>query len=421
MLNFFQTLLAKLALPGGVTNFLAHLLFVMAIIGICFISELFFRFIVLRSFYKISKRSSKKLFTFIQENKLLEQAAHLISPLIINVFIPSFPTFAPLLFNLNLIYLVIVLIRILSALMNVFENIYQTHEISAKRPIKAVLQVFKIVIIIILSTIVISSWLGESPLVLLSGIGAFTAILSLVFKDAILGFMAGIQLTNNDMVRIGDWIEIPSSNVNGVVKEITLIAVQVQNFDNTVTSVPAYTLISAPFRNWREMIESQSRRMMRAVFIDISSIGFCSPDLLYRYDYLAALNKSGLEGTSDNQTSLDLEAELSDRLTNIGLFRLYLEDYLRKHSKVRHDMSILVRQLPSTAQGVPLEVCAFINETTWVPFENAQSDIFEHIFATAPAFGLTIFQLPSGNDLQSSKNSLLSAPKNPAKELQEKN
>jgi len=400
--------LVKWNVPKEYRQFIAYLILSAAILLLCILIELFLRWVVVELYYLITCRSKRMIPPLIRKSKLFERIAHLSSPLIIGLLASSYGNKAEGWIDKGLtIYILIILIAILNSSFSVVDDVYRTHEISKKRPIKAFLQIVELVVVILFMIFIIASWIHESPLVLLSGFGAFAAILSLIFKDTLLGFVAGIQLSFNDMVRIGDWIEMPKYFVDGTVSDITLISVEVENSDNTTTTVPAYALISDSFKNWRGMIQSGSRRMKRAVFIDMTSIMFCTEEMLDRfgkYEYLSSYitEKRKELAKSAGRTQLPAEIKSSrQKLTNIGVFRIYLEKYLSHNPKIHSDMTILVRQLPAESKGLPLEIYAFATETDWISYENIQSDIFDHIYAIAPSFGLRLFQEPSGHDMSS--------------------
>jgi miniconductance mechanosensitive channel len=248
--------------------------------------------------------------------------------------------------------------------------------------------------------------LGKDPTVLIAGLGAMAAVLLLVFKDTILGFVASIQLSANDMLKIGDWIEMPGHRADGTVIDITLNTVKVQNWDRTITTIPTYALVSESFNNWKGMEESGGRRIKRAVYLDVTTIKFCDKDMLDRFakfelirDYVLGREAEILEHNKNlNITEEDIIS--GRRQTNVGIFRKYLENYLRSKPGIRQDMTFLVRQLQPTDKGLPIEIYVFSRETAWVNYENLQSDIFDHIFAVVPEFGLKIFQAPTGNDIR---------------------
>lgn len=405
MQSFIMDILDNLGLPDRLQNPLYYVILSVFVIMICAALEIFCRWVILSLFFRITKNSKRLIFPLLKKHRLLSRIIHLISPFVISVFSSAFDKAESWVSHLVTIYVIILLISILDAAFSIIDDVYRTHEVSKKRPIKSVLQVIEIIIVIVFVIVIVSSWIHESPIVLLSGIGAFTAVISIIFKDSILGFVAGIQLTTDDMIRIGDWIEMPRFTVDGIVTDISLISVKVENFDNTTTSVPAYALVSDSFKNWRSMKLSGSRRIKRAIYIDMSSITFCSEEMLEAFskiEYLKSyINEKQKEFERNRSKQGPDVSSVSRRqkLTNIGVFRIYLERYLSNIPKIREDMTILVRQLPAENRGLPMEICAFTSETDWIPYENVQSDIFDHIYAIAPAFGLRLFQEPTGYDM----------------------
>lgn len=300
----------------------------------------------------------------------------------------------------------------IGSVLDVIKSLYLRSTKERYLPLNATIQVIKLVVYLVASILAISFILGRSPLYLLSGLGALTAVLLLVFQDTIKGLVASIQISANRMVAPGDWIELPKYGADGDVLEIGLNTVKVKNFDNTITTVPTYALTSGSFKNWRGMVHSGGRRIKRSIIIDIASIRFYRRaqmnelnDILLLTDYLA---EKKLQLTdSDKQTTGTRDDDINSRqLTNIGTFRAYIEAYLKQHDKVHHQMTCMVRQLPATDTGLPLELYFFSNDQNWVNYEGIQADIFDHLFAMAPHFGLRIFQHPSGFDWQKNNSSL---------------
>jgi miniconductance mechanosensitive channel len=266
--------------------------------------------------------------------------------------------------------------------------------------------VAKIFIFFVGAILMISTLINQNPLILLGGLGALSAVLLLVFQNSILGLVAGIQLSANDMVRVGDWIEMPKHNADGDVIEITLTTVKVQNWDKTITMIPSAAFISESFKNWRGMQESGGRRIKRSIFIDVSSIQFCTEEMIERFkkiqylkDYIEAKEKE-IEAYNQEH-NVDPSSKVNGRrLTNIGTFRMYIQKYLENHPRIHKDMTTMVRQLAPGEYGLPLEIYAFTNDVRWAVYESIQSDIFDHIFAAAPEFGLRVFQNPTGHDMR---------------------
>jgi miniconductance mechanosensitive channel len=290
-------------------------------------------------------------------------------------------------------------------LINSLHAIYQTFRVSQEIPLKGFAQVLKIALICTSLIMVISILLDRSPVYLLSGLGAMTAVLMLIFKDPILGFMAGIQLISNRMLKHGDWIEMPKYGADGDVIDITLTTVKVRNWDKTITTIPTYALINDSFKNWRGMQESQGRRIKRAIYIDMNTIKFCNAQMLQRFagiryiaDYMQRKNKE-LEQYNTERGIESRDAANARRLTNTGTFRAYICAYLQNHPMINTDMTFIVRQLAPTEHGLPLEIYVFCKDKVWANYEAIQSDIFDHLLAIAGEFDLKVYQYPSGTDI----------------------
>ena len=302
--------------------------------------------------------------------------------------------------------LVLVVVMIISAALTAANNLYRTFAISKQRPIKSYVQIGKIAVWIFGTVIFLAVLTGQEVGYFVTGLGAMTAVLMLVFKDTILSLVASVQLTQNDMLRVGDWIEIPSQGVDGDVIDLALHTVKIRNFDKTITTVPTHSLIHDSFRNWRGMSESGGRRIKRSILIDMSTIRFMTDEEVDRFSRFAPLKeymadkKAELEEHNESQTPGPDEIGDTRRLTNVGTFRVYVLKYLRAHTKLHQEgMTLLVRQLPPTTSGLPIELYVFSSDTNWANYEGIQADIFDHLLAILPEFGLRAFQEPSTNDL----------------------
>jgi miniconductance mechanosensitive channel len=279
-------------------------------------------------------------------------------------------------------------------------------EVSKEIPIKSFIQILKVVIYFVAIIFIISAILNKTPLYFFSGLGALTAVLLLIFKDAILGFVAGIQLAANKMVSHGDWIEMPKYGADGDVLEVALTTVKVQNWDKTVTTIPTYALISESFKNWRGMQLSGGRRIKRSVYIDINTIKFCTEEMIERFskiryiaEYMEKKKKELAEYNAAHQ--LDDSVPTNKRqLTNVGTFRAYVVSYLRNHPMINQEMTFLVRQLALAEHGLPIEIYVFCKDKVWAHYEAIQSDIFDHILSIVPEFDLKVFQNPAGSDFK---------------------
>ncbi len=284
--------------------------------------------------------------------------------------------------------------------------IYNTFPISLKRPLTGVVQILKIGLYAVGGVILVSILIDQPPWFILSGLGAMTAILTIVFQSTILSFVTGIRLINNDLIRVGDWIEMPKFGADGDVIEIGLHTIRVQNWDKTITVIPTHKLMDEYFINWRGMREVGGRRVKRSILIDQTSVKFCDREMIERYKKIHLL-KGYVEAKEkeieeyNKQHNIDPSSPVNGRrMTNLGTFRAYLTNYLKQHPKIRQDMLIIVRHLQPTTEGLPVEVYFFTNDTAWVNYESIQADVFDHIFAVVPEFGLRVYQKPSGYDLK---------------------
>jgi miniconductance mechanosensitive channel len=303
-------------------------------------------------------------------------------------------------------YMIIVTAIVIDAFLNAVVAIYGTSSVAKSRPIKSYVQVAKIFVYLITIVLVITTLLDRSPWAFLSGLGALTAVIMLLFKDTILGFVASIQLVSYDMVRQGDWIEMPKYGADGDVIDVTLNTVKVQNWDKTISTIPTYALVSDTFRNWRGMKESGGRRIKRAIVIDLNTIHFCSEEMLDRFEKVRLISdyikQKRVELKAHNEKySIGSDVAVNvRRLTNIGTFRAYVVAYLKQHPKVHQNMTFMVRQLPPSEKGLPMEIYVFSNDQAWVNYEGIQADIFDHLLAVVPEFGLRVYQNPSGEDVR---------------------
>ena len=307
--------------------------------------------------------------------------------------------------NVAAAFMILTLVMAIAAALTLVNTIYSRRPEAASRPIKGYLQVVKIILFVIATILILATLSDQSPLLLLSGMGAMAAILMLVFKDTILSLVASVQLTSNDMLRVGDWIEMPELNADGNVIDIALHTVKVQNWDKTITTIPTWRLISESFKNWRGMEESGGRRIMRALLIDQASVRFLGAaecERMRRFtliDNYLSLKQDELEAWNGSWLLADGDAVNARRVTNIGTFRAYVAAYMKAHSGINQTMTQMVRQLAPTPQGLPLEIYGFTATTSWIAYEGIQSDIFDHLIAILPEFGLQLYQQPSGRDV----------------------
>ena len=367
------------------------------------------RRVLLRIVRTFTARTSVTWDDTIVEHKVFNHLAHLVPAAIVFVGIGLVPNvgdgFVQVIRNVAMGYMVLMLTMALSALLSAASAIYESTSVAKERPLKGFVQLIQIVVWVLGGVLIVATIVDRSPLLLLSGFGAMTAVLLLVFKDTILSLVASVQLTAQDMVRVGDWIEMPQFGADGDVVDVQLHTVKVQNWDKTITTIPTHRLIADSFKNWRGMSQSGTRRIKRALHIDLASVRFHSAEEVSHFkrfallaDYIEEKQRELDEYNAGLATAVD-DAVNQRRLTNIGTFRAYTFNYLRNHPKIHPDATLIVRQLAPGPEGVPLEVYCFTNTTVWADYENIQSDIFDHLLAIVPEFGLRIFQKPAGSDI----------------------
>lgn len=410
--RFVRELLEKTNLSDSIINVLHEAALILIIFVFSLIIYLFFKFIIIKFVKRIINRTSNKWDDMILDSKCIHRALYAL-PAIIFYSLVSYLNYSQKILELLLtIYIIFMMIYAFNGLFDVIAIIYdKSYSLSKKRPIKAFMTVLKIVLFIIGLVVIVSKMLGQTPLYILSGLGALSAITMLIFKDAILGFVAGFQMAANDLVNIGDWIEMPKYGADGDVIDISLTVVKVQNFDRTITTIPAYALVSDSFKNWRGMQNSGGRRIKRSINLDLSSIQFCSEELLkklnkihYLKEYIESRHKEIKDYNEEHKVDISIPVN-GRRMTNIGVFRRYISEYLKNHPKVHKDMICMVRQLEPGNEGLPLEIYCFTNDTKWENYENIMSDIFDHLLAVVPYFELKVFQNPAGSDIRELKNS----------------
>ncbi|GAB5379968.1 MAG: mechanosensitive ion channel [Aliiglaciecola sp.] len=375
---------------------------VLLLIVFAYVIFIFTHFVMRGRIEKLVAKSKNNWDDELQKHGFFKRCGHIVPAIFIYLMTPLFLSDSDLLYSIiqksMLIYIVLSVVWACSALFNTVEDVYNASELAKRAPITGFIQVAKLIILIIAILLVISSLLNKSPLLLLSGLGAVTAILLLLFRDTILGFVAGIQIAANRMVNTGDWIELQKYGADGEVLEVGLTTVKVQNWDKTISTLPTYTLISDSVKNWRGMSESGGRRIKRAIRIDIKSIDFCDASTLDQYKkirYISEYIERKLEQLREyhNQQNIDEQDLLNGRrLTNIGTFRAYITAYLKNHPQLNKDMTMMVRQLPPTETGLPLEIYCFCADKNWVNYEGVQADIFDHVLAMLPVFNLRAYQ-----------------------------
>ncbi len=385
---------------------------VIASLILSIVSYLFVRRGVVRAMNIVIHRSKASWDDIFMRRKVLEQFSYVVPALVMNLLIPvvmkDHVLLSSLIDRLLSVFIIVMLVRAIYSALDAANDIADYNHVSRRLPIKSFVQLFKLFLFFVAVIISISVLADQSPVYFLSGLGVMTGLVMLVFRDTILGFVAGIQLAANRMVSTGDWIEMDKYGANGSVVEVSLTTVKVQNWDNTLSMIPAYALVSDAFKNWRGMSESGGRRIKRSVSIDMESIHFLSEEEQARLSKVNCL-KEYFANKSKEIAEFNTSVEDSDmlvnsrHLTNIGTFRAYLIEYVTRHPLIHNDMTLLVRQLASTSEGVPIEVYVFTTDIRWNNYEEIQGDIFDHIFAILPEFGLRVFQGPTGTDIRSLK------------------
>ncbi|MCY1722541.1 mechanosensitive ion channel [Prolixibacteraceae bacterium Z1-6] len=432
MRTFYKFLLEYLREIGGAEFWVkptSAFLTIVLIIFIAWLAHFITRHIFLKIVQRVAERTKTQWDDILVKNNVFKRLAHLV-PAFILLYAADFSyplihkelsDLAPdvlaelskdhyfsltgFLINIAKIYFTVIVVSVTNSVLNSGLEIYNTTEYSHHRPIKGYVQLVKIFVFFMAGIMILSVLLNRNPTVLLTGLGAMAAVLMLVFKDTILGFVASIQLSANNMVKIGDWIEMKSHGADGTVIDITLNTVKVQNWDKTISTIPTYSLVSESFNNWKGMEESGGRRIKRSVAIDTNSIKFCDEAMLSRFekfDLIRGYVRQKEEELKEYNKGKNLTEEdfISGRhQTNIGIFRKYLEVYLKQHPKVHNDMTFLVRQLQPVGKGLPIEIYVFCNDQEWAHYEAIQADIFDHIFAVIPEFELRVFQEPTGADI----------------------
>ncbi|MBT8083271.1 MAG: mechanosensitive ion channel family protein [Gammaproteobacteria bacterium] len=382
---------------------------VIALLFAAVVIHLLVKVILVRGAHTVAKKSSVTWDDVLIEHNVFGRLAQVVPGMVVYSGIPFVPELpeavVQLTRNVAAGYMVLMLTLALSALLSAGSAIYSSLPIAKERPLKGFVQLVQIAVWAFGAVMIIAAVLDRSPLLLLSGLGAMTAILLLVFKDTILSLVASVQLTAQDMVRVGDWIEVPQFGADGDVVDVQLHTVKVQNWDKTITTIPTHRLISDSFKNWRGMSQTGARRIKRAIYLDVSSIRFQSADEIEHFKRFALLKDYIANKENElREYNTALPGEVDDavntrRLTNIGTFRAYAANYLQNHPSIHRGMTLLVRQLAPGPEGLPLEIYCFTNTTVWGEYEDIQADIFDHLLAIVADFGLRLFQKPAGSDL----------------------
>lgn len=408
-------LLVRLGLPENITHLVEGTVIIFVIFLLAFLSDRISRGIIVSFLKAYVQRSKNQWDDILLTKKVFNRLAHIAPALVIIYTIDYAIDIAGIVGFIKTatkIYIIVISLLVADSFVSALHDIYQTFPISREKPIKGYVQVVKIFLYFLAIIFVISILSGEAPLKLLAGIGALAAVLLLVFKDTILGLVASIQVSANNMVKPGDWITMPSRGADGTVLEITLNTVKVQNWDKTISTFPTYALVTESFNNWKGMEESGGRRIKRSINIDMKSVKFLTPELRDKLkkvqrikDYIETRQKEIEEFNEQNKIDGSVPVN-GRRMTNLGVFRRYMEAYLYQHPKINNEMTFLIRHLQPTETGIPLEIYVFSREQEWAKYEALQADIFDHILASIPWFELRVFQNPTGDDFQKLREGL---------------
>ena len=381
--------LQQLGVAKGGLLVVQRIVVIMGILLIAYVLDLICRKVVMPGVRKVTAKTQSTWDDYLLSDEVMTNVCHLIPPIVVFALIPfafpNEPNFLSLILKICTIYITVVVMKLICAFLTSLYTISSEHEKLKNHSMKGFYQMLKLIVICIGTIIIISELISKDPIAILTGLGAGTAILMLVFQDTIKGLVAGIQLTANDMVRPGDWISMPKYGADGDVIEVTLTTVKVRNWDKTITTVPPYALVNDSFQNWRGMFEAGGRRVKRSLNIDMNTIRFCTKQEMENYNQQPWMK--GFKETGNEEV-------------NLYIFRHYVDYYLRNHPVVSKDMTLLVRQLQPTPEGLPIELYFFSADTRWANYEQLQAEVFDHIIAKLHTFDLKVFQSPSGLDIK---------------------
>nr|WP_302831426.1 mechanosensitive ion channel domain-containing protein [uncultured Bacteroides sp.] len=395
------------SLADSLDQFIAFAL----VLVIAFAADAVCRHILLKIVAHLVRKTKATWDDIVFDHKVMVHLSRMVAPVIIYIFIPvafaeTGSSTLAFIQRICLIYIIITFLSFINSFLKAVYTVYSSKERLRDRPLKGMLQTIQVILWFVGAIIIVSILINKSPVSLLAGLGASAAILMLVFKDSIMGFVSGVQLSANDMLKVGDWIAMPKYGADGTVIEVTLNTVKVRNWDNTIVTIPPYLLVSDSFQNWRGMQESGGRRVKRSINIDMTSVRFCTPEMLAKYRKIRLL-KDYVEHTEQVIEEYNEENHIDNsilvngrRQTNLGVFRAYLTAYLKSLPDVNRELTCMVRQLQPTDHGIPMELYFFCSLKDWVPYEGVQADVFDHVLAIIPEFDLQVFQSPSGRDFQ---------------------
>ena len=408
----FDNLLQQTGLSNNMIEYVKVAFFSIVAIVLAKVAHYMAKKYLVRTVEKLMEKTKSRYDDFFVKRKLIKRAALLVPALVIYAFIElifkGYTEVYSVLNKANSAYFIVVVLLMLDSFFKATQDIYNKQTYSKNKPIKGYVQGVQLIFTLVGILIIVSIVFNTKLTAVFTGLGAVAAVLILVFKDTILGFVASIQLSANNMVKPGDWIEMPGRNTDGEVLEMTLNTVKIQNWNKTISTVPTYALVSESFINWKGMEESGGRRIKRSINIDMKSVKFCTPKMIEKFKkvkFLQSYIEDKLEelGAYNEQFDLDESSMINGRrLTNLGVFRKYLESYLTHHPKIHNKMTFLVRHLQPNEKGLPIEIYVFSNDQAWANYEAIQADIFDHILAVLPEFGLSVFQFPTEDTSRSS-------------------
>jgi len=401
---FVRELLQGLGLSTGTVSWLSTLVMVLSVVLIAWLSQIFSKVIIMQVVTRLVKRSKSDVDDRFLETRMFQRLAWIV-PGILVYYIASWllkdsPGWLVFIHKITAIYIVLLATGAVTAFIEGWHKVYLMHPIAGAKSIKPYVQVLKVIVIFIAILVIASIIFKTSLTSVIAGLGVATAVLAVVFKDTLLGLVASIQLSANNMVKLGDWITMPGRNIDGTVIDMTLYTIKVENFDKTILTVPTWALISESFQNWKGMQEAGVRRIKREIRIDVRSITFLTPELLDRISRKPHMDKWLMANSEEIKALKNGE---TTSLTNLGAFRAHVLEYLLNHSDVDKNMTAMVRDMPPTDTGMPVEIYCFSSNNEWVPYEDIQSGIVDYVYAVVGQFGLKTFQSPAGSDLEALK------------------
>jgi len=407
-MTFYNILLSRL--PNELTaNIVYYILVTIALLLICAILNFIINRVLIKLITKLIRNNKYKWDDILLDTKLFQRIALIVPGVLIYLFAAFFNNFQVIIQKAAIIYILVVISMVFKSLLAALDRIYRQNPISNDRPIKGLLQIIEIAIYVVVGIALISILIDKNPIYLLSGVGAVTAVVSLIFKDIIIGFVSGIQLVWNDMLRIGDWVEMPKYGADGDVLDITLYSVKIQNWDKTISTIPTSAFITDSFKNWKGMNEYGGRRIKKSFLIDMNTIKICTDEMIEKFKKIDFISEYIEETTKEienynNENNINTELHINGRqLTNLSVFRAYLTNYLKNTIERRPGSTTIVRQLAPSENGIPVELYLFVADTMWVNYEGIQANVFDHILAVINIFELRLFQNPTGYDIKQLK------------------